>query len=486
MGEIYRGAAHVLACIGPHADDSEFLIQTCAVHHRRLLDDIYAQIFPQPDNLGLYNDRIYDTRLILRGLLSMMNATLKQRLMKSFFALLRRPYFTRVWILQEMHAAGGLSYHIGMHSLLCRSLLALSLLVCLWIRDNMRYSRSLIKRSHSLLALFSKTSISTAANREFRENYAVMYLQLGCLALADRIERPRKLAYVLSAIRDFQCADVRDKVYGIISLVDWQGWRPPVPDYSISHFDIAREVLTLILAMKERNEPAQFATAWASILCEVFDVAEAKETLGRAIQVRSRSSPMIRLEATTWASTAQNRYADESWMGVRISPSLEQQKDWENQVLGPPPSGEHRELRYSEIDPGLGLIRLVDDYGTLVAYAPRDTKPGDWFLICARPYRCDRGCDMGLIVRQGPEDDGRYTLIGPTSKFEGPSGVVYLVETCTFSLFTVWWHLEDLLMFGWMSATGPREERVRNEVAGSVNMRICGFEGSSYVVRKNG
>lgn len=43
-----------------------------------------------------------------------------------------------------------------------------------------------------------------------------------------------------------QCRDVRDKLFGILAMVDWGDCRPIIPDYNMSAYEVAKEVLMRI------------------------------------------------------------------------------------------------------------------------------------------------------------------------------------------------------------------------------------------------
>jgi hypothetical protein len=74
-------------------------------------------------------------------------------------------------------------------------------------------------------------------------SWAIIGPQRGCQTLASGTWGPRKLAEVLEAMQHFHCTDVRDRLYGVLSLVDWQDTTIPVPDYEQDSFQIAVEIM---------------------------------------------------------------------------------------------------------------------------------------------------------------------------------------------------------------------------------------------------
>ncbi|CAO2655102.1 Nn.00g101660.m01.CDS01 [Neocucurbitaria sp. VM-36] len=423
MGNVYEKAAHVFACIGPHADDSEFMLQACT-QHRRLLEDIYSDFLEL--ELVSYAS-VAPVWISYKRLLSLrcwftINASLKQRLVKALFAFLKRPYFTRVWVLQELLLGKKVSYCCGMDMHSPTHPFALGMLVGVWIHENRHESKS-SRFFIRPLAKVSKVAITKSMRKQFLPaTLEDITPQLECLAFSLRKRGSLTLGHVLSIIGDFQCADARDKLYGILSLVDWQGGPVPLPNYSKNNFEVASEVLGVLLTRETgRSEPP--ALSWASYLWSLFDVPSAKEALLSAIRVRSNL--LVEAQGKEASSSAPARYADDSWEGVQISPSLDSNdpnctEDWES---------------YSR--------------------------------------------NHGLIIR-GP-NNGRYSLVGLTSRLN--SNKKGLFSTWMPSSFTAWWHLEDLLICGWSEGDVLFVDEVYDKVPGLAKFGICAFEGSSYVTK---
>jgi hypothetical protein len=59
-------------------------------------------------------------------------------------------------------------------------------------------------------------------------------------------QEPQELYKVLLMIKRFECVDVRDKLYGVLALVDWQGNSRPNPDYSKDNFQVFVDALRLV------------------------------------------------------------------------------------------------------------------------------------------------------------------------------------------------------------------------------------------------
>jgi hypothetical protein len=120
-------------------------------------------------------------------------------------------------------------------------------------------------------------------------------------------------AVTLIDIEQFECSDVRDKLYGVLALVDWGRCPIPSPDYSKDNFQVAVDSLSAMSVCENR-------TFMGSDLCcaryvlKVFAVTLTTASLRNAIQMRPRKTqePMLpnsdRLDVVArrpnfWAST---------------------------------------------------------------------------------------------------------------------------------------------------------------------------------------
>ena len=117
MGKIYSGAKHVFACVGPHADNSEYLMATID-SQRPILEKvhIWGRSLVGYNTLSVheswYNPMYRHVRRQLQCLFTMRTSE-RFRTSEAFLAFMKRPYFTRVWVLQELHLATRVSYCCG-------------------------------------------------------------------------------------------------------------------------------------------------------------------------------------------------------------------------------------------------------------------------------------------------------------------------------------------------------------------------------------
>jgi hypothetical protein len=131
MSELYKRAIHVFDCVGLHADESEFLLETLEKRHA-LFTSIYKHTAkPNTDNLtGWANSNPIPTkRWLACKCFFAMNVISRYKLTQAAIAFLGRPYFSRAWILQELYLASEIFFCCGKDIRSFDSLLAVSALV---------------------------------------------------------------------------------------------------------------------------------------------------------------------------------------------------------------------------------------------------------------------------------------------------------------------------------------------------------------------
>ncbi|KAJ0108675.1 hypothetical protein J7T55_015109 [Diaporthe amygdali] len=169
MGKVFRDARQTLACVGLHENDSEFLFEGLHKHQRR-----WARLSNSFDGLGNLRDRPW---LTLRSKSTLI------RLCKALSMFLRRPYFHRVWIYQELFLGKNIQ-HID----------------CYFLEEmeDVRYLLETVKHKSRL-----------------------------------------SLRELIPVIRTLQSEDIRDRVFGILSTIKWHDEKPIRPDYDKDPFDLA-------------------------------------------------------------------------------------------------------------------------------------------------------------------------------------------------------------------------------------------------------
>lgn len=109
MGELYKRSSQVTACVGPHADDSEYLFSFCS-KEKILLGQLHSK--ERAIDFSLQEDTVWSDQWSRRikeifrpaatetthinGLF--IGPRTKTRLRSACIAFMKRPYFSRVWM----------------------------------------------------------------------------------------------------------------------------------------------------------------------------------------------------------------------------------------------------------------------------------------------------------------------------------------------------------------------------------------------------
>jgi hypothetical protein len=197
MGEVYRRASTVFACVGPHADDSEFLFDT--------INDLDMEKFESLPKTAPCISR----QELIHQLLEEKGHPDKnfERTRSALAKLAIRPYWTRLWILQEIFLSVATAVLCG------GDFVSLPYLASFW--DAAKYYD------------IKETWHSSRAPPETIQQVLVS----GKIAKSDGMSLPDALKLCVG----LGCVDRRDSVYGIRAMVRWPAdLEPPDPDYTIS------------------------------------------------------------------------------------------------------------------------------------------------------------------------------------------------------------------------------------------------------------
>lgn len=503
MGQIYEKAAHVLACMGPQSDDSEFLFEVIDTNEP-LLHRISSYMSPNlvsgTGGWSLPNPIPKNRRLSLICFFT-MKASKRDRLLRAFVKLMERAYFSRVWILQELHSASRSSFCCGNELRPFESLTAISMLIDYWMsQEPLKWDRPWITRDFattlSRLPWLRRQCCTTSISKE--DLYSRISMRHGCLALAFGTRVACQLSDVMRAIPYFQCADIRDKLYGVLSLVDWdecRGGRVPTPDYAKDAFSLAVEIQQIYL------ENPRLAPAGASNLhCAeqvrtVFKFEPAQPSMRTAIRSRcpnqrARAGIMTQSHLYTWphdlyqfqtpamsslTSSSSSRKVeprltpDDTWYGKRLlhSSDVEQHKHTADDPL------------FLLHTPSEELSKVIGQNGKTFAYVPKTTRPHDIYLFTCLVYKRSLN-PPSMIVRA--QVSGSYTIVGPAVGWADETTCSSWVET--WDKFLVNWSAEDLLLYGWAHAhaTLYSHSLPTSPSTSWLDLDICGSTGSSHVI----
>jgi hypothetical protein len=142
-----------------------------------------------------------------------------------------------------------------------------------------RKSVSFLARQSSFL-LRQKSCIAPVGD------FNTLQPQRGYLALISEARGPRRMAEVLDKMQDFQCVNLRDKLYGILSLDDWGKRKRPDPDYAKDRIEVCVMILELYLEDESLAPLSGTYVEWTCRLHEVFEISPSVKAMREALEKR--------------------------------------------------------------------------------------------------------------------------------------------------------------------------------------------------------
>lgn len=322
MGQIYKYARCVLACVGEHAAGSAELFaffnkdEACAGISRRCryMSGILSccrEAFPpatvkdilgkQPEQASVQKESVdvdflkdVDKRLAqeMAGLWEQARPDKRMRsLWNQVNAFLCRPYFQRLWVFQELFLGTRVLFCCGDCCVPAR------LLNELFENLSLYYDLSSVSPSSSRCRPVEPEKeywkIDDELNGTFKRIAADGTSKLIWVAPPNGTwtDPNLKSAQLLSAgaspgqitkgLREMlriildaelECEDARDRCFGILALVDWKGHGPIKPNYDKDIIEVAMEVLEVILSDEGAEEYCQLSElkSRAEMVAEVF------------------------------------------------------------------------------------------------------------------------------------------------------------------------------------------------------------------------
>lgn len=252
MGSIYKRASHVLACIGDHSDDSLFFFRKFHGLRRRLVP---ARSLSRDSSF--HGCEGISTRFRLLHRYSTIN-----RFVLALARLAVRPYFTRLWILQELQNAQNATILCGRH--LLRQDDAREVFTAMYmaykVYDEEReisedFRKDTVCYRESVNNMFTRRSVNHGIPHPLWYGDWLRRVsrqaEVTLIILKKGNIRPQNVSgsffrLIEEVVCRLECADPRDKVYGIISLLDWGDVAPPSPDYTQSDLHVAVEFLRAV------------------------------------------------------------------------------------------------------------------------------------------------------------------------------------------------------------------------------------------------
>jgi hypothetical protein len=390
-----------------------------------------------------------------------MTARSRKRLATSLVQMLKRPYFSRVWVLQEMHLASQTSFCCGQDVRSFDSLLATSILVdywvCLdhyWLHEGFRNMKSWWNISRYL------NLRSLALSRDDARTYYETGIRRGCLALASGPRVARQLSEVLTVMRHFECADPRDRLYGVLSLVDWHesdGGHVPIPDYDQQPFSLAVGILQHYLSDAKFMPAGGSMFKWANELRSIFNLPEIshglhltmpmhytgtqapgkhpENVLRNDLDLRFMTNTILQTEPSLPAGSEIPKPSvfNQTWYGIRLLPAGQDNNVARSSYLPYVPSQQY-------YDPA----RIVHYDGEYLVTGFSNTQPHDIYMFSTTEYVTFRGGGgMSMILR--PKEPGVCTIVNDGSQMGSLSKD--LIRSLEWGHYQVQWTAETLLLF---------------------------------------
>jgi hypothetical protein len=243
MGMIYRKAALVLACIGrtdAFIQNSQAMYGT-AIFQKTLLEESVTKKYKRMKN-GTESVMKVETstmthRWYPNGLADASNffpandedRALITRLCGEWNTLSQRPYFDRAWVVQEL--VGGTDVFSGRTFVLSG-------------RDSIGWTRlvELCSRLNNLVT----HPVTNLTTQQF---------DIKIFSLNGLIYRGGYLTDYLEATAYLECQDPRDRIFSVVSLIDWEHYDQTrlFPDYSMSRSQLAAELVWRLLDLNIDN-----------------------------------------------------------------------------------------------------------------------------------------------------------------------------------------------------------------------------------------
>lgn len=218
MGEIYAVAWRVLASIGP-ADEYSEIVRMATLNVDAYLQSVRTAIFTQGTkyrNTGIkgLNMSLWHPPMDVASTVQFCN---------DFETFSQRPYFGRAWIVQEL--AGG-KYR--------------TTILCGQETMDWKAVKEVSWRSVGVLEVLNIGRMLPPHQPDRDNRIGTLHL---LIAGRSRYHYPIKI--YLAGMLNMLCQDVRDRIFGTLTLLDWSrfGHLPPVPDYRLTPLEVGLQLL---------------------------------------------------------------------------------------------------------------------------------------------------------------------------------------------------------------------------------------------------
>lgn len=233
MRDIYGNAWTVIAWVGEESHESDKAIQLvkCLSEFSRTGsgDQLEAKLWGEPEHLG-------------RGCWLALKVFME------------RPYWHRLWIIQEIvMGASSILIRCGTSSIDWTSFCAgVGLLQeHLWLVKDELLRQDAARLTHQIDSIWTTTSLH------------LVYRYLSVLSQSDESGQYRlSFGGILDIANSAECLDPRDKVYGLVGMMESQIAKQLIPDYTLAPSAVYAEVCKAYIQSYRNLEPLREGNPW--------------------------------------------------------------------------------------------------------------------------------------------------------------------------------------------------------------------------------
>lgn len=426
MGEIYRKAERVDVCVGPDADRSTFYLQL-AQQHSSHTGEVLRQshqsgrlrnILEKMEKRGQVNAGIADHESLIA--MDLFPRSLRPHVLSELGTMIffdkiprgdlqpladaahefsGRTYFSRLWIIQELLLSRKAKVRCGFSSIDFQSIQDFESDLLAYLRDQRYAVRLQLDAKYSdLTSIWSSWEMSGMNLHELVDQFA-----------------------------EFKCSDIRDRIFGVLALVNWDGQDPIVLDYSESILSLALRCITSFAGLEiddidndsddinSRPKPQLWSMLSATRIAVALDLGHEHPEIAPLLQNRrspwqDQSSPPVH----TTPSYAAKRivipadgfcqlFEINSAKDLAACLALEKRPFSSGRMIAPTGNNYEKEPKLSQAP--LRMVSNKNNEGLVRAIAT--AKAGD-FLVAFSSL----GFDLGLVVRKAEDSEGKYWIVG--------------------------------------------------------------------------
>lgn len=311
----------------------------------------------------------------MRGLKATFSTTTDHwRLRKGFMAFAGRPYFQRVWVYQKLY--------LGRHVVIrCRA------------------------EEMNVASFYSFVSVLSGDEKAVADLGPCFQRMIEAGTLRCQDDGPgEELQVAVQQMRHLKCQDPRDKIYGMLFLLNWHHAEPISPDYGVDAFDLAVDVMSRIMRYPCHDFALFFHQLdMARVIAGVLQLQESPppRLLGAAWNRRRGSLPR---KLASESRTAPDRRHYTVFMGWRLVHGTPEEPWQLRQTIGGVSLGQPRygpptgPVRYPKVHQwNRGCAQIEQDTQVLL---PDYAEAGDILLIPFRATQTGFCTTVALLAKE--------------------------------------------------------------------------------------